>query len=97
MTEDFFGHLAPEDRITYSRAAAKAFRRVQLRKQREAIRDTIVDLVSEPRPDGCKKLTNGRRAYRIRVGDYRVIYEIHEDRIKIQVLTLGPRGDIYKR
>lgn len=94
---DSFTHIAPKDRITHSKTAARAFRRVQPGKQREAIRDAIVDLVREPRPDGRKKLTSGHGAYRIRVGDYRVICEIHEGRIRIQVLTLGPRGDIYKR
>lgn len=94
-TDDYEG-VDPRDRISYSKKAAKAFRRVQPQKQREAIRDAIVELVADPRPDGCKKLTDGDGEYRIRVGEYRVIYEIHEGKIRIQVLNLGPRGDIYK-
>lgn len=97
MGADTFEGLDPQDRISYSTKAAKAFRRVQPEKQRKAIRDAILDLVAEPRPDGCTKLTNGEGEYRIRVGGYRVIYEIHDEMIRIQVLNLGPRGDIYKR
>lgn len=97
MNSDSFERLDPQDRISYSHRAAKAFRRVQPRKQREAIRDAIVELVTDPRPAGCKKLSGGEGEYRIRVGDYRVIYEIHDQKIKIQVLNLGPRGDVYKR
>ena len=37
----------------------------------------------------------GRNAYRLRVGDYRVIYELHDDRFVMLVLEVGPRGEIY--
>lgn len=97
MPAEPVGDLDPRDRIEYSNRAARAFRKVQPQKQREAIRDAIVALVHEPRPDGCTKLTNGKGAFRIRVGEYRVVYEIREGRIRILVLHLGPRGDVYKR
>lgn len=97
MAADQFGDLDPQDRISYSKRAAKALGKVQPQKQRKAIRDAIVALVAHPRPNGCEKLENGQGEYRIRVGEYRVIYEIQDEMIKIQVLNLGPRGDIYKR
>jgi mRNA interferase RelE/StbE len=56
----------------------------------------ISELADEPRPVGCKKL-KGRTAWRIRVGDYRVIYEIQDDLLIVTVITAGHRRDVYKR
>lgn len=55
----------------------------------------IVELEANPRPPGCKKLTN-RDAWRIRVGDYRVIYEIHDKVLHVIVVTVGHRRDVYR-
>jgi mRNA interferase RelE/StbE len=55
----------------------------------------ISELADEPRPVGCKKL-KGRTAWRIRVGDYRVIYEIQDDLLIVTVITAGHRRDVYK-
>ena len=60
-----------------------------------AIKKHIYDLAEDPRPKGCKKL-KGRSGYRIRVGDYRVIYEIFDDILLIYVIDLGHRKDIYE-
>jgi mRNA interferase RelE/StbE len=61
----------------------------------KSLKDSILELGDEPRPNGYIKL-KGRAGYRIRVGNYRVIYEI-EDSIKIvEVLDVGHRGDIYE-
>ncbi len=58
------------------------------------IKTAILNLANNPRPQGCKKL-KGRDGYRIRVADYRVIYEIHDDVLLVQVIDLGHRKDIY--
>lgn len=54
----------------------------QLNKLPDQLADTLLDaiekLADDPRPDGCKKL-KGRSGYRIRKGDYRIIYDIHDD------------------
>ena len=61
----------------------------------KSIKDSILGLGNEPRPNGSIKL-KGRVGYRIRVGNYQVIYEI-EDSIKIvEVLDVGHRGEIYE-
>ncbi|MBI5475144.1 MAG: type II toxin-antitoxin system RelE/ParE family toxin [Ignavibacteriales bacterium] len=60
----------------------------------QKIRNEIRELAKNPRPVGCKKLT-GRDGWRIRVGDYRVIYEIEDNQQKIIVLHVGHRKDIY--
>jgi mRNA interferase RelE/StbE len=56
--------------------------------------NAINDLAENPRPQGYRKL-KGRKGYRIRVGDYRVIYEIFDNILLIEVVDLGHRKDIY--
>lgn len=58
------------------------------------IKDTILNLVTTPRPPGCKKL-KGRQAYRVRQGDYRIVYEIMDKHLKIYIIALGHRKDVY--
>lgn len=55
----------------------------------------IRSLSKNPRPGGCKKLT-GRPGYRIRVGDYRIIYEIINKELVVTVVSLGHRKDVYE-
>ncbi|MFZ4767201.1 MAG: type II toxin-antitoxin system RelE family toxin [Roseimicrobium sp.] len=52
-------------------------------------------LETNPRPAGAKKL-KGRDAWRIRVGDYRVIYEIHDRALQVIVVQTGHRRDVYR-
>ena len=58
------------------------------------VRDAVAALADNPRPAGCKKLV-GRDGWRIRSGDYRVIYEIDDAEEKVTVLHIGHRRDIY--
>lgn len=58
------------------------------------IKTAILDLGNDPRPTGCKKL-KGRDGYRIRVADYRIIYEIQDSILLVDVIDLGHRKDIY--
>jgi len=55
----------------------------------------LAGLETNPRPLDVKKL-KGRDAWRIRVGDYRVIYEIHDRVLQIVVITVGHRREIYR-
>ncbi|MCL1941896.1 MAG: type II toxin-antitoxin system RelE/ParE family toxin [Synergistaceae bacterium] len=63
------------------------------------LRDRIIvaleRLKDNPRPSGCKKLKS-RDAYRIRVGDYRVIYEIHDDVLIVLIIRIAHRNEAYK-
>ncbi len=58
------------------------------------IKDAIYRLADNPRPPGFKKL-KGRDGYRIRVGDYRIIYEINDKILVIEIIDLGHRKNIY--
>lgn len=59
------------------------------------IKQAILDLSVNPRPAGYKKL-KGRDGYRIRTGNYRIIYDIFDNELIIDVITLGHRKDIYE-
>ena len=59
------------------------------------IENSLLKLEENPRPAGCKKL-KGRYGYRIRVGDYRIIYEIEDNILRVIVIDLGHRKDIYR-
>jgi len=61
----------------------------------EPILQGIESLGADPRPVGCKKL-KGRDGFRIRVGNYRVIYEIFDKQLIVDVITVGHRRDIYQ-
>ena len=56
----------------------------------------ILGLSSDPRPHGAKKLKGGRQLWRIRVGDFRVIYTINDTRRVVDVSAVRHRGDAYR-
>jgi len=80
--------------IEILRRAQKKLAKIDQQDQ-ACIISAIQKLADNPRPPGCKKLT-GRPAWRIRTGSYRVIYEIHDDRLLILVVTIGHRRDVYR-
>lgn len=55
----------------------------------------INNLSINPRPNGYKKLA-GRDGYRIRVGTYRIIYDIFDEKLIIEIVNIGSRGNIYE-
>ncbi len=59
------------------------------------VRDAIADLAADPRPPGCIKLTD-RTGWRIRVGDFRIIYTINDSQLLVTVVRVGNRRDIYR-
>ena len=60
-----------------------------------SIKQAVINLAKDPRPNGYKKL-KGRDGYRIRVGNYRVIYDIFDHTLTVEIITLGHRKDIYE-
>jgi mRNA interferase RelE/StbE len=65
------------------------------REAYKQVKDTILSLAEEPRPEGCKKLT-ARQGWRIRASDYRIIYEIDDTQHTILILHIGHRRDVYR-
>ena len=81
--------------VHITRTAQKTLAKIES-KNRTAIAQTIRALGEQPRPNGSKKLT-GRDAWRVRVGDYRVIYEIYNDELIVLVVAIGHRSEVYKK
>jgi mRNA interferase RelE/StbE len=81
--------------ISIKRSAQKSLADLP-NKTYEKVKSAILELSDNPRPHGSSKLTN-RDGWRIRIGDYRVIYEINDKEVTILVLAIGHRGDIYDR
>ena len=59
------------------------------------ILDRLARLETNPRPPDVKKL-KGRDGWRIRIGDYRVIYEIHDPALQVLVIKVGHRREVYQ-
>jgi len=59
------------------------------------VKKTILSLAKDPRPSGYKKL-KGRLGYRVRQGDYRIVYDIKDEILTILILAAGHRKDIYE-
>ena len=62
----------------------------------KAIKDTVLSLAENPRPNGYIKLKDSENLFRIRIDPYRIIYTIQDDKLLILVLEIGNRKDIYK-
>ena len=81
--------------ITYAQSALKALRRLDRGIVRRIL--TAIDaLASDPRPHGCTQLKGGNGEMRIRVGDYRVIYDVNDGEVVILVLAIGHRREVYR-
>ncbi len=57
----------------------------------------LENLASNPRPPGCKKLKGGHHEWRIRVGDYRVVYTIDDAKLLVEVTRIRHRSEVYER
>ena len=64
--------------------------------ERQRIAEQIDALKTDPRPTGCKKLKGREDFYRIRVGDYRVVYQIEDEVLLILIVRVGDRKEIYE-
>ena len=81
-------------RIEVRPAAARQLRKLDPPTARR-IQGAIALLADDPRPPASRPLT-GRPAWRVRVGDHRVIYTIEDDRLVVVVVTIGHRRDVYR-
>ncbi len=82
--------------IQFKASAWRALQRIEERT-RSRLKEAIWALSDDPRPQGCKKLKVQAKYYRIRLGDYRVAYEIKDDVLVVLVLKVGRRGGFYRR
>ncbi len=80
--------------LQYKKKAIKALAKIN-DPYYSAIINAIDELTENPRPFGYKKLT-GRNGYRIRVGAYRIIYDVFDTNLIIEIVNVGSRGGIYE-
>lgn len=82
-------------RIEIQRSAEKELAALSSTLQARIFK-AIDGLVTEPRPNGCKKLSGGKNAYRIRVGEYRIVYEIYDGVLVVIVIRVAHRREVYR-
>jgi len=81
--------------VYLERAAEQDLKRLSARNfQRIILR--IKALAENPRPVGCRKISGARNDWRIRVGDYRVIYEVDDEEKAVRVMRVRHRGKAYQ-
>jgi mRNA interferase RelE/StbE len=81
--------------VTLTPAAARQLRTVdpQVRRRLQAAFEL---LASEPRPPAAVQLVGGAGEWRVRTGDYRIVYEIHDDRLVVLVIRVAHRREVYR-
>lgn len=83
-------------KIEWKRSAVKELEKLP-RKTLARVIEAVDDLGHDPYPDGVRKLAGAERTYRIRVGDYRVLYSMFDDQLIIEIIRVKHRKDVYRR
>ena len=81
-------------RLEVSHTAHRQIRRLPVQTQ-ERVNRVIAGLAENPRPPGAKKLT-ARDGYRVRVGDYRILYQVDDEAKVVTIHRVMSRGDVYR-
>ncbi len=81
--------------LVFRKSVAKDLRRLP-NKDVAQILERINALAMEPRAVGCEKLS-GQERYRVRCGDYRVVYQIEDRRLTVLIVKVGHRSDVYRK
>ena len=82
-------------RIDVRRSAVKEIERIGQARDRRRVIARIAALADDPRPPGCTKLSGGE-AYRVRQGQYRIVYTVDDGVLTVEVVTVGHRRDVYR-
>jgi len=83
-------------RIEWKASALKELKRIE-RDTVARVFTAVEALARDPRPSGCRKLAGASMTYRLRVGRYRVVYSIEDERLVVQVIRVGHRGAVYQK
>lgn len=81
--------------ISYVPSVAKTIRKLDKLTARRLL-EAIDGLAIDPRPPGCIQLKGGGGEFRIRVGNYRVVYDVQDDELVVLVLRVGHRREVYR-
>lgn len=82
-------------RLTYRASIKKDLRKIEP-KTRKSIVNKILLLADNPRPDGCTKLSGSDDLYRVRQGEYRIVYSVYDGLLIVELVKVGHRSDIYR-
>ena len=82
--------------VEIKNSAAKEIAALPKRVQRRVF-SIIEGLADKPRPQSVRKLTGSGDYYRLRVGDYRIVYHIEDDVLTVLIIRVGHRKDIYRK
>ena len=82
-------------RVLIKPSAAKEIEAVDQKRDRQRIVAKVLALAEEPRPAGCEKLAGEADRYRVRVGQYRIVYSIADDELVVLVVRVAHRKDVY--
>ncbi|HEX9138348.1 MAG TPA: type II toxin-antitoxin system RelE/ParE family toxin [Steroidobacteraceae bacterium] len=85
-----------EYRLLLKASAAKEIEAVDSKSDRRRIVEKIAGLSADPRPQGCEKLAGYDDRYRLRQGNYRIVYLVDEARRELTVFRAGDRKDVYR-
>ena len=86
-----------EYRLLIKPSAAKEIDAIGAKRDRQRIVGRIQSLAKDPRPSGCEKLAGPSALFRVRQGQYRVIYTVDDTRHCIEVIKVGHRREVYRR
>lgn len=81
--------------VEFTAAAARQVKKLP-RPARERLLSAIEKLGDDPRPPGCTKLVGEDTAWRLRVGDYRIVYDVFDDVLTVLIVRAGHRREIYR-
>ena len=81
--------------VFLEKAAARFLLRLKDAKLKARLDEAIESLAAVPRPPSCRKLAGTVDRYRIRVGDYRIIYRVDDAKVTVLVLVIGHRREVY--
>jgi len=76
-------------------SAAKELEDIDGKQDRRRVAQRIQDLATDPRPPGCEKLS-GEDKYRVRQGDYRIVYAVDDKKSVVTVVKVGHRKEVYR-
>ena len=82
-------------RVLNKPSAVKEIEAVRRKKDRQRIVRRIEGLAEDPRPSGCQKLS-GQDRYRVRQGEYRIVYSVEDEDLIVYVVKVGHRKDVYR-
>jgi mRNA interferase RelE/StbE len=83
-------------RLFIKLSAGKEIEALGNKRERQRLANRIAALASEPRPAGCEKLAGAEDSYRVRQGDFRIVYSIDDTTCTLEVVKVGHRREVHR-